>query len=180
MFKNATLTHAIVWNVMMITMWHCVVFFACVKLPKQTFDPSKNRYQAFRWEQNGRWYRTYLKIQLWKDSVPQYIGKDGFSKKHLTRVSPEYIDEFMLETCRGEWMHLKNCICVVVVIIVNSSWVMGLVFSGLIFLGNLPFVCIQRYNRFRLQTLREILIKERARARRLEARSKETALRTLT
>ena len=86
----------------------------------------------------------------------------------------------MLETCRGEWMHLKNCICVVVVILVNSSWVMGLVFSGLIFLGNLPFVCIQRYNRFRLQTLREILMKEQARARRLETRSKETALRTLS
>lgn len=180
MFKSATLSHAIVWNVMIITMWHCVVFFACVKMSKQTFDPSKSRYQAFRWEQNGRWYRSNLKIHLWKDSVPQYIGKDGFSKKHLTRVTPEYLDEFMLETCRGEWMHLKNCTFVVVVFLMNSSLILALVFSALILLGNLPFVCIQRYNRFRIQTLRHVLVKEQERARRLEARSKKSAVHSLT
>jgi len=31
----------------------------------------------------------------------------------------------------------------------------GLVFSFLILLGNVPFACIQRYNRFRLQVLRK-------------------------
>lgn len=179
MFKNAALIHDVIWNVMLITVWHCVVFFACVKLPKQTFDPAKSRYLGFPWEQNGRWYRTHLKIQLWKDSVPQYIGKDGFSKKHLTKVSPEYLDEFMLETCRGEWMHLNNCVCIVAVVLFNPSWVLALIFSGLILLGNVPFVCIQRYNRFRLKVLRDVLKREQARAR-LERLEKETAARSMS
>lgn len=165
MIKNETLLHLVMWNIMVITVWHCIVFFACIKLPRQMFDPSKSRYQAFGWEQNGKWYRTYLKIHLWKDSVPQHIGKEGFSKKNLKKISIEYLDEFRMETCRGEWMHLKNCLCAVVVIVLNPSLSVGGFFSFFILLGNLPFACIQRYNRFRLDVLRKSLMRESARAR---------------
>lgn len=154
MLKNLSFLNMFVWNLVIIGLWHIVVFLACIKLRSTKFNPAKERFAAKSWEHGGRWYRDKLKIHLWKDKVPQYIGKDGFSKEHFTDLSLEYIDEFIMETCRGEWMHMKNCICVVITLIINPLLV-GLIFSFLILLGNVPFAIIQRYNRFRLQVLRK-------------------------
>ena len=147
------------WSVIIIAAWHVAVFLACVKIPTAFFDATKSRYLPKKWEKGGRWYRDNLKIQLWKDKLPQHIGKGGFSKEHLTDVSIEYLDEFIMETCRGEWMHLTNCLCGVVMLVVNSLGI-GLLFAFLILLGNLPFAVIQRYNRFRLQILRKRRLRE--------------------
>jgi glycosyl-4,4'-diaponeurosporenoate acyltransferase len=154
MLKNQSFINMFVWNLVIVGLWHAAVFLACVKLPNSRFSPAKERFSARPWEHGGRWYRDKVKIQLWKDRVPQYIGKDGFSKEHFTDLSIDYIDSFILETCRGEWMHLKNCICVIVTLFINPLLV-GIVFSFFILLGNLPFAMIQRYNRFRLQVLRK-------------------------
>ena len=158
MLKNASFFHMITGNIMIITIWHCLVFIICIRLPDSVYNPGKNRYMPFRWERHGKWYRDKLKINRWKDKVPQYIAKNGFSKEHLDGMSLEYVDEFIMETCRGEWMHLNNCCCTVVVFLINPP-VWGVVFSFLILLGNLPFVCIQRYNRFRLQVLRKSILR---------------------
>ncbi len=154
MLKNLSFINMFVWNLVIICLWHIVIFLACVKLPSSRFNPSRERFLPKTWEHGGRWYREKLKIQIWKDRVPQYIGKEGFSKEHLTDVSIDYLDAFIVETCRGEWMHMKNCVCMIVTLLINPLLV-GLVFSFLILLGNLPFAIIQRYNRFRLQVLRK-------------------------
>lgn len=157
MLKNLSFLNMFLWNLFIIGVWHLTVFLAGVKLPHSI--SRKERYAPKEWEHGGRWYRDKLKIQLWKDRVPQHIGKDGFSKEHLTDISIDYVDEFIFETCRGEWVHLKNCICIVVTMLINPLLV-GIVFSFLIMLGNLPFAIIQRYNRFRLQVLRKKLLRD--------------------
>ncbi|XOQ45392.1 MAG: Glycosyl-4,4'-diaponeurosporenoate acyltransferase [Clostridium sp.] len=154
MLKNLSFLDMLIWNLVIVGLWHITVFLLCIKLPKSAFDPTKERYAPRQWEHGGRWYRDTLKIQVWKDRVPQYIGKNGFSKRHLNDISIEYLDEFITETCRGEWMHLKNCICAVVTLIINPLLV-GLVMSFLIMLANAPFAAVQRYNRFRLLVLRK-------------------------
>lgn len=159
MLKNLSFLNMFIWNLFLIGAWHFVFFLACVKLPNSTFAPTKERFAPKTWEHGGRWYRDKLKIQLWKDKVPQHIGKDGFSKEHLKDVSVEYLDEFVMETCRGEWMHLKNCICAVITLMINPLLV-GIVFSLLILLANLPFAIIQRYNRFRLLVLRKKILRD--------------------
>ena len=78
------------WSVIIIAAWHVAVFLACVKIPTAFFDATKSRYLPKKWEKGGRWYRDNLKIQLWKDKLPQHIGKGGFSKAHLTDVSIEW------------------------------------------------------------------------------------------
>lgn len=142
------------WNLTLVGAWHLAVFIACIRLPISIFNPRKRRYQPKVWERGGKWYRDKLKIQRWKDKVPQYIGRGGFSKEHLADLTPDYLDEFIMETCRAEWMHLLNCICAAAVFFTNPL-LPGLFYVGLVLLGNLPFAIIQRYNRFRLQTLRE-------------------------
>ena len=150
-------------NILVIGVWHVSVFIACIKLPPSYFDCNKSRFRPREWERGGRWYRDKLKINVWKDKVPQHVGKDGFSKSHITDVSIEYLDQFIMETCRGEWNHTTDTFCIVFVLIMNPlAW--GLFCSFLILLGNLPFAAIQRYNRFRLLTVRKKLLRDLSRA----------------
>lgn len=157
--RTKTIIDMMTLSIVIITIWHVTVFIACVKLPTSFFDPNKSRYLPKSWEHGGKWYRDHLKIQLWKDRVPQHIGKDGFSKTHLTDVSIDYLDEFIMETCRGEWMHLNNCICAAIILVIDFP-MPGLLLGFLVLLANLPFACIQRYNRFRLQILRKKLLRD--------------------
>lgn len=172
MLRNEPLLNALLINLLLGTIWHYATFFLCISIKLEHFDSNRARYQPRKWEKNGKWYADHLKINKWKDFLPQHIGKDGFSKDHLDDVSLEYIDEFILETCRGEWNHIANCWFAVVLFIANSFWV-ALILTILLFLGNLPFAIIQRYNRFRLIKLKNTLIKKAERAKKLEARKKD-------
>ncbi|MCH3971623.1 MAG: hypothetical protein LKE53_02440 [Oscillospiraceae bacterium] len=150
-------------NLLVIGLWHGTSFLMSTHLPNSYFQPSSTQFRAWKWERGGRWYRDHLHINDWKDRVPQFISQDGFSKKHITSVSSKYLDDFIAETCRGEWTHTLNLGCIFVVLILNQSLV-GFTFSILIFFGNSPFAIIQRYNRFRLVALRKRLYKEETRA----------------
>ena len=154
MLKNMSFLNMLVWNLVIAGLWHIVVFLVSIKLPDTAFDPAKERYAPKPWERGGRWYRDVVKIQEWKDRLPQHIGRDGFSKKHLTEISVDYLDKFIMETCRGEWVHLKDCACAIVTLLINPLLV-GILVSFLIMLANVPFAAVQRYNRFRLQILRK-------------------------
>lgn len=158
MFKFASIFDMFFWNILFVGLWHVCIFIACVRLPISTFDPKRSRFLPKTWEHNGRFYKDKLKINLWKDKVPQYIGKGGFSKEHLTNISIDYLDQFIVETCRGEWMHKKDCLSIIIALVINPPLV-GVLFSFLILLGNSPFALIQRYNRFRLQILRKKLLR---------------------
>ncbi len=163
MLKGFSALQILFLNILVIGVWHVSVFIACVKLPPSYFNCNKGRFRPREWERGGRWYRDKLKINVWKDKVPQHVAKDGFSKSHITDVSIEYLDEFIMETCRGEWNHTTDAFCIIFVLIMNPlSW--GLFCSFLILLGNLPFAAIQRYNRFRLLTVRKKLLRDLSRA----------------
>ena len=164
MLKNSSFLDMLAWNLFFVIMWHIVLYVCCLRVPDSTFDASKSRYAAREWERGGRWYRDNLKIQVWKDRLPQHIGKHGFSKKHIEGDSVEYLDQFIKETCRGEWMHMKNCICAVIVLIIDPILV-GLLMTLLILIANVPFAIVQRYNRFRLQVLRKRRIHDQSSAK---------------
>lgn len=154
MFRGANFFDIFLCNIVLAAVWCVSAFIACVKLPTSFFSFEKKRYLPKKWERNGRWYKDHLRIHKWKDRLPQHIAKDGFSKSHLTNVSIEYLDEFIMETCRGEWLHLTDCLLVVVLLLINP-FPIGLLFAFLDCIGNLPFAIIQRYNRFRLLQLRK-------------------------
>lgn len=70
-------------------------------------------------------------------------------------------------------MHLANCLCAVVVLLINP-FPANLIFAVLILLGNLPFALIQRYNRFRLDTVRRKLIRDMQHASHVTEQEKVT------
>ena len=159
MLKESTTSQAIAINFILMTLWYLVCFGTCIHLNISHFDCSKRQYQPRPWEQNGKWYQKHLKIKKWKDRLPQHIGKEGFSKKNFTTVSLGYIDDFILETCRGEWDHSRNCIYGLISLAISPP-IVGFVFLLITLLLNVPFIIIQRYNRFRLQALRQKVLKQ--------------------
>lgn len=154
MLKNASFSSLFFWNIFVAGGWNLVIFFICQRLPGSLLDPARSRFQARAWERDGHWYRDNLKIQNWKDRLPQHVDKGGFSKQHFRGDSVEYLDQFILETCRGEWMHTKSMVSAVVLLLMDPP-VIGLLVSLYVLLANLPFAIVQRYNRFRLLALKK-------------------------
>lgn len=150
----------LVWNVAIGAAFHVILLVICLKRPIKAYDPNRRRYRVKSWEKGGKIYKDRYKIHLWKEKVPQFIGKDGFSKEHLQQtLSVAYLDQFIMETCRGEWYHTTSLWMVVFVVIADPwqvSWLFGL---GLVAV-HVPCKVIQRYNRFRLQVLRKKLIRD--------------------
>lgn len=160
MLQEETFIKAFIINTILGCIWHFITFVVCVTVDVSFFDADKKMYRPHKWEKCGRFYSENLKINKWKDMLPQYIGKDGFSKDHLDNVSVEYLDTFIMETCRAEWNHTMNCLYFVVLFLINR-FSMALFLSAILFIVNLPFAVIQRYNRFRLQKLRCTVIKKK-------------------
>ncbi len=127
-----------------------------VWLPEHVFNPSHRRYKSFRWERNGDFYRDVLRIDLWKDKLPCLTGLTHFSKKNLANHRVDYLEQFVVETCRAESNHW-TAIGSVIVMRLWTPFDLWLVCFVIAFVGNLPFICIQRYNRPRLErTLQNI------------------------
>ena len=139
-------------NILLIIIWHILIWKFCVIADASFFSPSKWIYKTRKWENDGAFYTCVLKIKKWKDKLPQYIAKGGFSKKNLKRISKldkKYIKQFIVETCRGEWDHFI-CILYGVISFIINPLSYAIMFSAMVILGNLPFIAIQRYNRIRL------------------------------
>ena len=142
--------------------YHLAAFFLCIYLPKGVFHPDRRRYRICKWENGGKWYQKHLKINSWKDRLPQYVAKNGFSKESLNGVSLEYLDAFLLETCRAEWYH-AGCLLFAVPLLAICFWAPSLLFLvAILLIVHLPFLVIQRYNRARMTPLRNRIARRTA------------------
>lgn len=161
-------SHVFIINMILLAIWHISSFIACINLKSEKLDSSQKCYQPQKWERNGKWYKDKLKINKWKDILPQYVGKDGFSKQNfdVENQTVEYVDRFIYETCRGEWNHGINMLYAPIALIFNfiiKRPGFGMLFSLAALIANIPFIIIQRYNRFRLLTVRKKIIRDNKR-----------------
>lgn len=155
MLSDLTPGKVILINFFLMVAWHLTVLVTCMNLSTSFFNPKKRMYAVRKWEKNGSFYINVLKIKKWKDNLPQFISKKGFSKrslKSLSQLSKEYLEKFIVETCRAEWNHFMCSMYWVISICINSTFY-ALLFSLIPILANLPFLLIQRFNRIRLYRL---------------------------
>lgn len=126
-----------------------------VHIPARWLDPARWWFRTRRWEHGGEFYKKALGIDHWKAKLPAFAGLTHFSKKHLDGSDPDYLQRFILETCRSESNHVRAIISV----LVFKLWTplgLWLICVILALIGNIPFICIQRYNRPRLMRLAAI------------------------
>lgn len=111
-----------------------------------------------RFETGGHWHRRWLKVHRWKDKVPEAGGlfRGGISKRHLPGRDVASLQLFVRETRRAELAHWWAMSCGPIFVLWNPPLAAALL-VGYGVVVNLPFILIQRYNRFRLQALIERL-----------------------
>lgn len=100
---------------------------------------------------NGAIYERLTKVHKWKKFLPDgaSIGKTGFRKKHMTSFSREYLERYLLESCRAELTHW---------LAILPFWVFGLFAPPRVvaymfiyaLVVNIPCIIAQRYNRPRM------------------------------
>lgn len=105
-------------------------------------------------ELGGQWYRRRLRIHRWKDAVPEAgdLFAGGVSKRALPGLDSNGLELFVRETRRAELAHWWAMAGGLVFVLWNPPLAAGLLVGYGVAI-NLPFIAIQRYNRFRTQML---------------------------
>ena len=117
------------------------------------FNPDVFPFKTAKFEKDGKIYEKFG-IKHWKDKVPD-MSKLFYKivppkKVQLNKI--EELPKLINETCIAELVHISLSFMGFGCIGIWRSWG-GLIMSILYFIGNIPFVMIQRYNRPRLQKL---------------------------
>ncbi len=138
--------------------FHSVTGYAAHRLDPSRLERDGWLLRPRRFEAGGGWYRRWLRVHRWKDKVPEAGGlfRGGISKRHLPGRDVEGLQLFARETRRAELAHWWAMGCGPVFVLWNPPLPAGLLI-GYGVLINLPFIAIQRYNRFRLLALIERL-----------------------
>jgi glycosyl-4,4'-diaponeurosporenoate acyltransferase len=136
--------------------FHSATGYAAHRLDDRRLTRDGWLLRPWRFETAGRWYRRRLRVDRWKDRLPEAgdLFRGGVSKRRLPTYDAAGLQLFVRETRRAELAHWWAMSCGIVFVLWNPPLAAGLLI-GYGVLVNLPFIAIQRYNRFRVQALVE-------------------------
>jgi glycosyl-4,4'-diaponeurosporenoate acyltransferase len=160
-WPETVLVDVVAWGV-----FHSLTGYAAHRLDDERLCREGWLLTIRRFETGGGWYRRWLRIDRWKDHVPEAgdLFRGGISKRHLPGYSDEGLLLFARETRRAELAHWWALACGPLFLLWNPVAASGLLLAyGVV--ANLPFIAIQRYNR-----ARTLALIERRATRRLGAR----------
>lgn len=127
-----------------------------VHLFKLNFFNLKNPiFKIRKFEKNLTFYKKILKINKWKDKFPEkgnFYKINNFSKKKLKSKKLDYLERYIIETCKGELAHILPFFFYPISNLWNP-FPANLIMFLFCFLFNIPFIFILRYNRIRIYNL---------------------------
>jgi glycosyl-4,4'-diaponeurosporenoate acyltransferase len=131
-----------------------LVSFICLKIPNRYFHPAKFPFASFKFEQEGAFYRKWLRVHSWKKFLPDggaLMGAD-YRKKNLEHVTHMNLQRFLLESCRAEMSHILAILPFWAFGFIAPPEVIWIMFIYAVAI-NMPCIIAQRYNRPRIQSL---------------------------
>jgi glycosyl-4,4'-diaponeurosporenoate acyltransferase len=134
--------------------FHSATGYAAHRLGDRRLGADGWLLRARGFETGGRWYRRRLRIDRWKDRLPDAgdLFRGGLSKRHLPAYDAAGLERFARETRRAELAHWWAMGCGPLFVLWNPPLATGLLVAyGVVV--NLPFVLVQRYNRFRIEAI---------------------------
>ena len=134
--------------------FHAATGYGAHRLPASRLEHDGWLLRPRAFEAGGRWYRRRLHVDRWKDRVPEAgaLFQGGVSKSRLPARHEAGLRLFVRETRRAELGHWAAMACGPVFVLWNPPLPAALLVTYGV-LVNLPFIAIQRYNRFRTQAL---------------------------
>ena len=130
--------------------FHATTGYAAHRLSDAWLDRDRRLLRLRGFESGGRWYRHWLRIDRWKDRLPEAgdLFTGGVSKRQLPGRDARGLQLFVRETRRAELAHWWAMCCGPVFVLWNPPFAAALLI-GYGVLVNLPFIAIQRFNRAR-------------------------------
>lgn len=153
----------LLYSIIYVLLIGAVAHFAGAALPRENIRPDSFPYKCRAWERGGAVYER-IGIRRWKDRMPD---TSRYSRLLLTKevhphMSSGAVRRLIQETCVAEKVHVDLSLASVGVLFIwESSF--GFFIWFLCFLGNLPYILIQRYNRPQLVRLLELTERREAR-----------------
>jgi len=129
------------------------ISWLAMRLPLSAFAPDAWFYRARPWERGGALYQTLFRVRRWKERLPSggaWMG--GFRMKRIASSEPEYLERWLLETCRAELAHWLQILVAPLFFLWNPP-IAGAFILLYALMANMPCIVVQRYNRPRLQRL---------------------------
>lgn len=128
--------------------------FIASRIPRAAFARENALFRTRRWEHDGELYERVFRIRSWKESLPEAGGmfKGGFAKRAIGDRTSGRLELFIAETRRAEFTHWL----VVVLSFTFFAWNPPHIAAWMPiigFLGNAPFIMVQRHLRPRMQRL---------------------------
>ena len=136
--------------------WSVLVGYVAHRRPVHRFMTDSWLTRARGFERGGRFYERRLRIQRWKDLLPEAgaLFEGGISKRSIGSRRPGRLERFVAETRRAEWTHWSIMAAAPVFFLWNWWWADILIVIYAI-AANLPCVLVQRYNRARVRRILE-------------------------
>ncbi|MDR1540709.1 MAG: hypothetical protein LBU32_22445 [Clostridiales bacterium] len=124
---------------------------ASLALPLKWLNPRNRIFRSRAWEKGGAIYQKLFRVKKWKNSLPELgdFFKSIFYKKKIQRFDNEYLEIYVIESCRAELTHES----IIAASFLFAIWAEASVFLTVIYISlllNIPFIMIQRYNRPRI------------------------------
>lgn len=134
--------------------FHALTGYAAHRLDDERLARDGRLLRPRSFEDGGRWYRRRLRIHRWKDRLPEAgaVFAGGMSKRALPAYDAAGLELFARETRRAELAHWWAMACGPVFVLWNPPLAAALLIAYGVAV-NLPFILIQRYNRFRIEAL---------------------------
>ncbi|MBF0748856.1 glycosyl-4,4'-diaponeurosporenoate acyltransferase [Mammaliicoccus lentus] len=121
-------------------------------IDKRYFEKYHFLFKSWPIESEGRLWEKLFKVKSWKKLLPDghKMNHAIKSKKTIEKLeSEQYINDFILETRRAEFIHLLSMLPALVFL--KSSRKVKLINIVYAIVSNVPIIIVQRYNRPKLE-----------------------------
>jgi glycosyl-4,4'-diaponeurosporenoate acyltransferase len=129
------------------------IAYLSLRFPHSWLKPERWLYRPRPWERGGHLYQELFKVQRWKSRLPSggtLFG--GFSMSHIASRNPDYLEAWVVETCRAELCHWLAILPALLFFLWNPPW-LGLIMVAYAVAFNAVPIITQRHNRPRLLAL---------------------------
>ena len=140
---------SIAWTVIQLT-----ISYLGTRLPTSALDVELWLFRMRKWERSGDTYARLLRVRRWKALLPSggALFRGGFSMKRMVSHREEYLERWINESCRSEWVHWTALVSCGLFFLWNPPS-LGIAMVLYAVIANLPCIVVQRYNRPRIRKI---------------------------
>jgi hypothetical protein len=128
-----------------------LVGFVAPRCPDRWFDRDRGPLRLTPWDR----VRAYRRIGIpwfakWLPEGGSWFG--GESKSSLFGVDAASLRAYLIEVRRGEWVHFISAFTFLIIVPFNP-WQLIVLWFCIVFIGNMVFFLVLRYNQVRLTSI---------------------------